>query len=109
MSRLATAPRRNRFVILRTASSPPVALHPASRRRSYLRLWSCDQLQNGLTPFQQNVLADALVPANAGTHNHRRLLFAKGGYLTAPLRSQGVWVPAFAGTTPWKSRRARPS
>src|SRR5450432_762038 len=31
MSRLATRPRRNRFVILRTASSPPVALHPLDR------------------------------------------------------------------------------
>ena len=61
MSRLATASRRNRFVILRTASSPPVAPHPASRRRSYLRLWSCDQPQNGLAPFRQNVLADALI------------------------------------------------
>ena len=40
MSRLATASRRNRFVSLRTAGSPPVALHPASRRRSYLRLRS---------------------------------------------------------------------
>ena len=37
-SRLAATPRRNRFVILRTNSSLPVALHPASRRRSYLRL-----------------------------------------------------------------------
>src|SRR5690349_22507050 len=66
MSRLATAPRRNRFVILRTAASPPVALHPASWRRSYLRLWSCDQLQNGLTPFRQNVLTDALMPRESG-------------------------------------------
>ena len=40
MSRLATALRRIRFVILRTAGSPPVAPHPASRRRSYLRLRS---------------------------------------------------------------------
>src|SRR5215469_606476 len=40
MSRLATASRRIGFVILRTAGSPPVALHPASRRRSYLRLRS---------------------------------------------------------------------
>ena len=38
MSRLATAFRRNGFVILRAVGSPPVALHPASRRRSYLRL-----------------------------------------------------------------------
>src|SRR5205807_10587258 len=40
MSRLATALRRIRFVILRTAGSPPVAPHPASRRRSYLQLRS---------------------------------------------------------------------
>ena len=31
-------PGRNGFVILRTGRSPPVALHPASRRRSYSRL-----------------------------------------------------------------------
>jgi hypothetical protein len=36
--RLANTPCRNRFVILRATHSPPVALHPASRRRSYLRL-----------------------------------------------------------------------
>ncbi|AFM22882.1 hypothetical protein Desti_0135 [Desulfomonile tiedjei DSM 6799] len=39
--RLAGSPKppgRNRFVILRTGRSPPVALHPASRRRSYSRL-----------------------------------------------------------------------
>jgi hypothetical protein len=40
MSRLATRSRRNRFVILRTAGSPPVAPHPASRQRSYLRFRS---------------------------------------------------------------------
>ena len=33
-----THPGRNGFVILRTGRSPPVALHPASRRRSYSRL-----------------------------------------------------------------------
>jgi len=32
------SPGRNGFVILRTGRSPPVALHPASRRRSYSRL-----------------------------------------------------------------------
>ena len=38
-SRLATATGRIEFVfILPTSSSSPVALHPASRRRSYLRL-----------------------------------------------------------------------
>jgi hypothetical protein len=63
VSKLATASRRIRFVLLRTAGSPPVALHPASRRRSYLRLRSCDRLRHGLPPCQQGVLADALTPA----------------------------------------------
>jgi hypothetical protein len=38
MSRLAAAHRRIGFVLLRAARSPPVASHPASRRRGYLRL-----------------------------------------------------------------------
>src|SRR3990172_5934652 len=38
MRRLAAPQGRIVFVILRTASSPPVAPHPASRRRSFLRL-----------------------------------------------------------------------
>ena len=50
MSRLAEPPRRNGFVILRTAGSPRVAPHPASRRRSYLRLRSRDLLRCGLAP-----------------------------------------------------------
>ena len=37
-SRLPDRLGRIRFVILRTGHSPPVALHPASRRRSYYRL-----------------------------------------------------------------------
>ena len=36
--RLVEIPGRNGFVILRTGRSPPVASHPASRRRSYSRL-----------------------------------------------------------------------
>lgn len=44
MSRLAATCRRIGFVILRAAFSPPVAPHPASQRRSYLRLHSCDIL-----------------------------------------------------------------
>ena len=35
---LTGAPRRNRFVILRATRLPPVASHPASRRRSYSQL-----------------------------------------------------------------------
>lgn len=49
-SRLAATPRRIGFVLLRTASSPPVAPHPASRRRSYLRLRGCGSPRSGLTP-----------------------------------------------------------
>src|SRR4051812_38737117 len=63
MSRLATGSRRNRFVILRTAGSPPVALHEALRRRSYLRLPGCDQPGRGLPPRRRFALTDALMAA----------------------------------------------
>ena len=46
-SRLATTTGRIEFVILRTGRSPPVALHPASRRRSYVRLQSSDRTLTG--------------------------------------------------------------
>jgi len=59
-SRLATGSRRNRFVLLQTGSSPPVAPHAASRRRSYFRLQSHDSLWQGLSPCWQSVLTDAL-------------------------------------------------
>ena len=42
-------PAESSSFILRTDSSPPVALHPASRRRSYLRLRSCGILRHGLS------------------------------------------------------------
>ena len=60
--KLVATPRRIGFVILRTDSSLPVAPHPASQRRSYLQLQSCDQLWRGLPPRQQSVLADAQFP-----------------------------------------------
>ena len=37
LSRLARSPGRIEFVILRTSGSPPVAPHPASQQRSYVR------------------------------------------------------------------------
>ena len=41
-----------------------------------------------------------VVPAKAGTHNHRRSLFRAVVMPTAcKLHGRGVWVPAFAGTT----------
>jgi hypothetical protein len=43
-SRLTAAPGRIEFVILRTGRSPPAALHPASRRRSYGRLQTGERL-----------------------------------------------------------------
>jgi hypothetical protein len=46
-SRLATATGRIRFVVLRTSRSPPVALHLASRRRSYFRLRGSDPTSTG--------------------------------------------------------------
>src|SRR2546430_14760191 len=39
-----------------------------------------------------------VVPANAGTHNHR-LDFMKATNSIAPQTGRGVWVPACAGTT----------
>jgi hypothetical protein len=48
--RFIAALRRIEFVILRTDTSPPVAPHPASRRRSFLRLRSCGFLRHGLSP-----------------------------------------------------------
>ena len=48
--RLVAVPRRIEFVCLRTDTSPPVALHLASQRRSYLRLRSCGILRHGLSP-----------------------------------------------------------
>jgi hypothetical protein len=42
--RLATATSRIEFVILRTSLSPPVALHPLSRGRSYCQLRNSNQI-----------------------------------------------------------------
>lgn len=48
--RLADMPRRVEFVILRTASSPTVAPHITSQRRSYLRLRGLGLPRHGLSP-----------------------------------------------------------
>src|SRR5574340_1200928 len=47
-SGLATTTGRIEFVILRTSRSPPVALHPLSRGRSYFRLRSSSRDRDGL-------------------------------------------------------------
>jgi hypothetical protein len=36
-----------------------------------------------------------VVPANAGTHNHRTQKVRKGLYSSANSTGHGVWVPAF--------------
>ena len=46
-SRLATTTGRIEFVILRTSRSPPVALHPLSRGRSYVRLRGSNPTSTG--------------------------------------------------------------
>ena len=46
-SKLAATTGRIEFVILRTSHSPPVALHPLSRGRSYLRLQSSNPTSTG--------------------------------------------------------------
>src|ERR1700730_9499323 len=40
-----------------------------------------------------------VVPANAGTHNHRCLLVESRRAAALKLKGRGVWIPAFAGTT----------
>jgi hypothetical protein len=51
-----------------------------------------------------------VVPANAGTHTPCRFNLSEGVATHVREHSrQGLWVPAFAGTTRWESphRRAR--
>jgi hypothetical protein len=40
-----------------------------------------------------------VVPAHAGTHNHRRLCQEKASTTLLKKANHAVWVPAFAGTT----------
>ena len=59
-SQLAATPCRIEFALLRTASSPPVALHPASQRRSYLRLRGLGLPRHGLSPCCVRAFTGAL-------------------------------------------------
>jgi hypothetical protein len=61
MSRLTATYGRNVFALLRTASSPPVALHPASRRRSYLWL-------SGVGISRERTCTSQIAPAPRRTH-----------------------------------------
>ena len=75
MSRLAVTPRRIEFALLRTASSLPVALHPASRRRSYLRLRGLGLPRHGLPPCRCSAFTGALIPAKAGIQQDKNAFY----------------------------------
>ena len=64
----------NRVRLLQTASSLPVALHPASRRRSYPQLRGLGLPRHGLPPCCVCALASALGPDLSGrfSSNNRR-------------------------------------
>ena len=66
MSRLVATYRRIEFALLRTASSLPVALHPASQRRSYLRLRGLGFPRHRLPLCCHRAFTGALIPAKAG-------------------------------------------
>jgi len=71
-SRLVTTKSRIEFVILRTGSSPPVALHLPSRGRSYLLLQNADHALVGtLTPLVHHAhrrTATAGLPSSASKY-----------------------------------------
>ena len=78
--RLVVTHRRIEFALLRTASSPPVALHPASQRRSYLRLQGLGLPWHGLSPCWCRAFTGALPRRDRGsiqrTFRHQTLVLA---------------------------------
>ena len=58
-SSLAETSGRNEFVILRTGHSPTVALHPASRRRSYRRLQTGERMSGQVSHLPNRVRSHA--------------------------------------------------
>ena len=66
IGRLADLPGRIEFVILRTDRSPPVAPHPASRRRSYIRLQAGERMpEEDFHLSDQDALSGAPIVADA--------------------------------------------
>ncbi len=83
MRRLAAPQGRIVFVILRTACSPPVALHPASQRRSYLRL-----PRSGIISEEDfHLLNRACSQAHSFPRRRESIVFTPS------------WIPACAGMT----------
>jgi hypothetical protein len=112
-SRLATTTGRIEFVILRTGRSPPVAPHPASRRRSYVRLRSSNLTSIGTsTLLSQSTCKRAVMPSAyrrcarrgdgcRGASLRRKACFKNRGLAPrrlielagTQLRSEPVWNP----------------
>lgn len=88
---LAAPQGRIVFVILRTACLPPVALHPSSRRRGYLRL-----LGSGIIPEEDFHLPNC---ACSQAHSYRRKPVSSAVMFLVPDARPGP-DPEFAGTTP---------
>src|SRR5690606_24879940 len=92
--RLAATSRRIEFVILRTASSSPVAPHPASQRRSYLQLRGHGLPRHGLAPCCVHAFRGALGahsvserwwhPTGYGHPRHPRSPGGPGSYTCLP-------------------------
>jgi len=97
-SRLAATYRRIEFVILRTEGSLPVALHPASRRRSYLQLRGLGLPRHGLSPCCVHAFTGAL---GAGLARERAAGAAEFG--------AGFNADSHAGTLPQGATAAMPT
>jgi len=93
MSRLAVTPRRIEFALLRTASSLPVALHPASQRRSYLRLRGLGLPRHGLPPCRCSAFTGALIPAKAGIQLKEKVSAMRRQHLKSMLNKSAGFPP----------------
>ena len=75
-SRLTGAPGRNGFVILRTGRSPPVALHPASRRVQLHSVTGCSiNLERTFTSLIKYARRRTSRGIHPPEHEHRTNLF----------------------------------
>ena len=95
MSRLVVSRRRIEFVILRTASSPPVALHPASRRRSYFRLRGLGLPRHRLPLCKCRAFTGALIPALSRDPLHIAVL------------CKGLWFELDPGSSPGMTKKGQ--
>ena len=109
-SRLADGQGRNGFVILRTGLSPPVALHPASRRRSYIRLQAGECLPEEDLHLSERVRSQAHKPRAAPWVRGSPLypVRPEGPRYRARMRRSVVAPPWGAGVAPTSIPRAMP-